>query len=862
MSSRIILKKTDTIGKIPLVTDLEYGELAINYADGKVYYKDAANAIRQTALDSAEIREFIQGADLDLGTNKILFSNVYSNFADLPSASDYHGMFAHVHATGKAYYAHAGAWLEIANKSELDAEEAARIAGDSAEEAARIAADTALDTSLRSAFAAADTSLNDTLRAYIDAADSDLQASLQSYADQAEADAISTANAHTNTRHDSAISYIDQEIANLGGVSSNGIDSAINALKDGAPTDLNTLDKLAQAIGDDAVFASTINASVNLKVDSAGAISAVANAGYATQTYVVNRVDSAVAQLVDAAPETLNTLNELAQALGDNDSFSADVLQQLGTKKDSAGVVALINSIVDSAYVAEHHKVIDGGLFDSYDVLELVDSNYVAIRSGGLDSTGVTNLIDSAYIQSRQSSGGGTPSFAAVAQSIIPATDITYDLGSPTHQWRDVYVGPGSLYVNGQKVIEDNSGTITFSADPGQSMAVATTGTSGAYTVTSEAGINLTTTGGNQADIALTPAAGGNIEINGNIQFSASASIVSAGVGDITFGDNIDMSLNRITNVSSPQLSSDVATKGYVDANGGGGAAGTDSATVQGMIDTSIAALDITDSAPVQAMIDTSIAALVDGAPTALDTLNELATALSNDSDALTALTTTVDSKLNAAAVTSLIDSAYIQAREASVDVTGVVDSAYVQARQSTTNVNVNLTDFEFIADSGATVFSGVDANGVTLNYASDNLLVHLNGILMKDGVDYTANDGSTITLASPADVADILTIHSFSNAAKVAEATTATTAVPNQVYIVDTTSTAVTVTLPANPKFGDQVKVIDGVGNAETNNITIARNGSNLLGSGNDFTVDINRASIEFVYYNTIQGWIISSST
>jgi hypothetical protein len=31
----------------------------------------------------------------------------------LPSASSYHGMFAHVHATGKGYYAHGGNWIEL-----------------------------------------------------------------------------------------------------------------------------------------------------------------------------------------------------------------------------------------------------------------------------------------------------------------------------------------------------------------------------------------------------------------------------------------------------------------------------------------------------------------------------------------------------------------------------------------------------------------------------------------------------------------------------------------------------------------------------------------------------------------------------
>ena len=57
------------------------------------------------------------GGIVDLSGVKIQYSNVYSNIGDLPSASDYHGMFAHVHGTGKAYYAHGGNWIELANAS-------------------------------------------------------------------------------------------------------------------------------------------------------------------------------------------------------------------------------------------------------------------------------------------------------------------------------------------------------------------------------------------------------------------------------------------------------------------------------------------------------------------------------------------------------------------------------------------------------------------------------------------------------------------------------------------------------------------------------------------------------------------------
>ena len=41
---------------------------------------------------------------------------LYGSLSDLPSASTYHGAFAHVHATGKGYFAHAGQWWELVSK--------------------------------------------------------------------------------------------------------------------------------------------------------------------------------------------------------------------------------------------------------------------------------------------------------------------------------------------------------------------------------------------------------------------------------------------------------------------------------------------------------------------------------------------------------------------------------------------------------------------------------------------------------------------------------------------------------------------------------------------------------------------------
>ena len=69
---------------------------------------------------SAQVIDFVTAGDLDMSGNKVLFGNVYSTEGDLPSASSYHGMFAHVHATGKAYYAHGGNWIKLIDESSSD----------------------------------------------------------------------------------------------------------------------------------------------------------------------------------------------------------------------------------------------------------------------------------------------------------------------------------------------------------------------------------------------------------------------------------------------------------------------------------------------------------------------------------------------------------------------------------------------------------------------------------------------------------------------------------------------------------------------------------------------------------------------
>ena len=73
--------------------------------------------------------------------------------------------------------------------------------------------------------------------------------------------------------------------------------------------------------------------------------------------------------------------------------------------------------------------------------------------------------------------------------------------------------------------------------------------------------------------------------------------------------------------------------------------------------------------------------------------------------------------------------------------------------------------------------------------------------------------------------------------------------------YFVDTTS-ARTLTLPASPSLGDEIKIFDASGTAATNNITVARNGNKINGITDDAIIDVNQSSSVFVYTGATVGW------
>jgi hypothetical protein len=82
--------------------------------------------------------------------------------------------------------------------------------------------------------------------------------------------------------------------------------------------------------------------------------------------------------------------------------------------------------------------------------------------------------------------------------------------------------------------------------------------------------------------------------------------------------------------------------------------------------------------------------------------------------------------------------------------------------------------------------------------------------------------------------------------------------AVANTIYPVDTTSGVITATLPASPTQGDRIGFYDAAGTWDTNNLTIGRNGNNIVGAALDLVANVEWVGITLAWDAT-RGWAIA---
>ncbi len=152
--------------------------------------------------------------------------------------------------------------------------------------------------------------------------------------------------------------------------------------------------------------------------------------------------------------------------------------------------------------------------------------------------TNPTTLAGYGITDALSTSGGN------VAGDLIPATNVTYSLGSATKMWKDIFVGPGSLYVNGKEIVSDVSGTIVLGTSIDQNLRIETTGA---------------------GDLQIHAAGTGTIQIKSTMTVTTGQKILDSAGIQVEFGDNVELGGNKITGIGTCTANADAANKLYVD---------------------------------------------------------------------------------------------------------------------------------------------------------------------------------------------------------------------------------------------------------------------------------------------------------
>jgi hypothetical protein len=126
-----------------------------------------------------------------------------------------------------------------------------------------------------------------------------------------------------------------------------------------------------------------------------------------------------------------------------------------------------------------------------------------------------------------------------ISGSVMPAVDNTYDLGSTTHQFRDLYLSSASLYIDGTKVLGSTTQELQITTDTGQSFKILEAGSDTITLQSNDGNITLATSGG--GDVILDPTTG-IIALKGTTQVYAGNKVRSSDGNNIVLGDGLTVS--------------------------------------------------------------------------------------------------------------------------------------------------------------------------------------------------------------------------------------------------------------------------------------------------------------------------------
>jgi hypothetical protein len=210
--------------------------------------------------------------------------------------------------------------------------------------------------------------------------------------------------------------------------------------------------------------------------------------------------------------------------------------ENTNTISGSLNVTGGLTGSIDYSNLTNKPTLVSGSSQISY-------SGLTGIPSGIVSSSTQLNTLGYATTGSNLFKGNQT-----ISGSIIPAVDNTYDLGSLTNQFRDLYLSSASLYIDGTKVLGSTAQELQITTDTGQSFKILEASSDTITLQSADGNITLATSGG--GDVIMDPTTG-VIALKGTTTIYAGNKIVSSDGNSIQFGNGIAITGSIISTVTS-----------------------------------------------------------------------------------------------------------------------------------------------------------------------------------------------------------------------------------------------------------------------------------------------------------------------
>ena len=331
----------------------------------------------------------ITSADLDMAGNKVLFANVYATEGDLPSAATYHGMFAHVHATGKGYYAHGGAWIKL-----LDESFSASLDNSYASDSQLTAVSSAFDSTING-LTTADVSEDSSNKYYTD---------VRVKAKLTAEDVVSGSNSDVKT----FLGISASDISDVEAFSQSGTYSGLRAQSTTAgDVDLGNVTNESKA---------TMFTDATLTGNSTAPSQSVSD--NSTKIATTEFVQARITDIIGNAGSTLDTLGELSASLAEDSGSLSTLTTTVGTKLAKASNL----SDLQDAATARGNLGVDASGTVNYVLPTDLDGDDIDIDTTAL--TGATVISDLDINITTDTSGRVTDANGSVATRTLTAANL------------------------------------------------------------------------------------------------------------------------------------------------------------------------------------------------------------------------------------------------------------------------------------------------------------------------------------------------------------------------------------------------------------------------------------------------------